>query len=337
MPFLPFVLLLAWQAISKSASFALGWATSLYFGQVPGRQGRFLSLISLAAAGWVIVLIGFAIPLMAGAAADAAGLIPRNFSVAPVHALGLGAAIVGGPPLLAGLAVWAEFHEERSVGAWLRAIPASYPSTLSLGLAVLEMVVITPYLLIQRVRHDEVTLQVPLVLREEADDDDMLETITAAARSLELEPRDVGEASGPRAWPLRIVAYAVRHLLGAVVRGRPTRVMLGAIQVYAYATNISITGPAGEAYPIRAAIEREIAFANLYLTWSEDSQRLEDELSEVYSDGRDAAQRRDRLAEVQGRIDAAELGSEEWNLLYRLRLQLEVAARDGRKAVSGRR
>ena len=31
MPFLPFVLLLAWQAISKSASFALGWATAIYF------------------------------------------------------------------------------------------------------------------------------------------------------------------------------------------------------------------------------------------------------------------------------------------------------------------
>ena len=40
MPFLPVVLVLAWQALSKSASFALGWATAIYFGQVPGRQGR---------------------------------------------------------------------------------------------------------------------------------------------------------------------------------------------------------------------------------------------------------------------------------------------------------
>ena len=50
MPFLPFVLLLAWQAISKSASFALGWATAIYFGQVPGKQGRILAVISLASA-----------------------------------------------------------------------------------------------------------------------------------------------------------------------------------------------------------------------------------------------------------------------------------------------
>ena len=47
MPFLPFVLLLVWQVIGRSASFALGWATALYFGQVPGKQGHVLALISL--------------------------------------------------------------------------------------------------------------------------------------------------------------------------------------------------------------------------------------------------------------------------------------------------
>jgi hypothetical protein len=78
-PFLPFVVLLAWQAVSRSASFALGWATSLYFGQVPGRQGRMLSVVSLVSAGWVILVIGFAIPIFGGAALEAAEIIDENF------------------------------------------------------------------------------------------------------------------------------------------------------------------------------------------------------------------------------------------------------------------
>ncbi len=81
MPFLPFVLLILWQVIGRSASFALGWATALYFGQVPGKQGHVLALISLLAAGWVLLLAGFAVPLLVGAAADALGVVPRNFDL----------------------------------------------------------------------------------------------------------------------------------------------------------------------------------------------------------------------------------------------------------------
>ena len=94
MPFLPFVLILAWQALSKSASFALGWATAIYFGQVPGRQGRILSVISLLAAGWVILATGFAIPIFAGAGLETAGIIGENFDVQAIHYFGLVAGVV---------------------------------------------------------------------------------------------------------------------------------------------------------------------------------------------------------------------------------------------------
>ena len=62
MPFLPFVLLIAWQALSRSASFALGWATTLFFGHVPGSRGRVLSIMGLLAAAWVALLIGWRCP-----------------------------------------------------------------------------------------------------------------------------------------------------------------------------------------------------------------------------------------------------------------------------------
>ena len=70
MPFLPFVLLLVWQAISRSASFALGWATALYFRpgarQAGPRAGRDQPRLGAA---WVLLLAGFAVPLLVGAAA----------------------------------------------------------------------------------------------------------------------------------------------------------------------------------------------------------------------------------------------------------------------------
>ena len=321
MPFLPFVLVLVWQALGKSASFALGWATALYFGQVPGRQGRLLSVMSLLAAGWVILVAGFAVPLLIGAALDVVGIIERNFDVTPLVVAGLLAAVVLTPPVIVAIAVYAEIPEERSLGAWLRLLPRCYLSAGSLGLAVLEMVALTPFLLFQRWRRKRVLLQVPLVVRERAEPDAMADMLRGALATIGIERLEIAEAHGPSSWPMRTVAYASRNLLGAVVRGDPIRTRADGLEILAYATNVAIMGPKADAYRARAAIHRELAFADAYLTWSEDAQRFEDELKALQHRDGDLKEHLDRL---QARIDAASLASEEWNVLYRLRLQLEV-------------
>jgi hypothetical protein len=333
-PFLPFVLLLAWQALSKSASFALGWATAIYFGQVPGRQGRILSVISLLAAGWVILVVGFAIPILAGAALEASGVIGENFDVRAIHYAALVAGVVLTPPAVAAATVYAEFHGDRSLGDWLRLIPVGYPATAMLGVSVLQMVAFTPFLLVQRWRQKRKLVQVPLVMREGTDDDDLTELVRAALASIDLRDVTVAEAKGPKSWPLRTVGFAARHLLGAVVRGEPMRLAVDELEILAYATNVSILGPKEDAYRVRAAMERELAFSDAYLTWNEDAQSFEDELREIHDSANgDIPGLRRRLAVVQERIDVASLNSEEWNVLYRLRLQAEQSAE--RKAHPG--
>jgi len=334
-PFLPFVLLLAWQALSKSASFALGWATAIYFGQVPGRQGRILSVASLLAAGWVIVVVGFAIPIFGGAILEATGVIADNFDVEAIHYVGLVAAIVLTPPFIAAMTVHAQFHEERSVGTWLRKVPVSYPATAMLGASVFQMLAFAPILLFQRWRHKRKLLQVPLVMREGTDDDDLVNAVRGALAGIGLDDVAVAEATGPKSWPLRTVGFASRHLLGAVVRGEPMRLRAGGLEILAYATNVSIQGPKEDAYRVRAAMQRELAFRNTYLTWNEEAQGFEDDLQRLHESANgDVEALRAQLDEVQERIDVASLNAEEWNVLYRLRLQLEqdVARRASERA-----
>ena len=335
MPFLPFVLLLAWQALSRAAAFALGWATALYFGQVPGSKGRTLAMVSLVSAGWVIVTLGFAVPLLIGAGLDAAGIIGRNFEVEPLHALALGLAIVLVPPANAAATVFVEFFEERSLGRWIEKVPASYPATASLGIAVLLMVVITPVLLVQRLRHRRSLLQVPVIMRPGSDDDDLTELMRTVLRQLDISDARAERVTGIRALPLRASAGAARHLLGATVRGEPMRLVAGDLEIYAYATNVAILGPRELAHRARAAIERELAFADAYVTWSDESQGFEDELRRIRheADG-DLRELVGRLEELQSRIDAAPLNGEEWNVLYRLRLQAEQAARSERESTT---
>ena len=163
MPFLPFVLLVAWQAISRSASFALAWATALFFGQVPGNKGRILSIMALVSAAWVAVAVGFGLPLAIGFVLERAAVVPRNFDVATPQAWVLVAAMALTPPAIAALSEWGEFNGWRSLGGWLRKLPMSYPGTASLGAAVLQMVVVTPFLIADRVRRRRRLLQVSVV------------------------------------------------------------------------------------------------------------------------------------------------------------------------------
>jgi hypothetical protein len=178
------------------------------------------------------------------------------------------------------------------------------------------------------------------VMREGTDDDDMATAVRNALHAIGIDDVSTTEASGPKAWPLRTVGYAARHLLGAVVRGEPMRLAADDLEVYAYATNVAILGPGETAYRVRAAVEREAAFCEAYLTWSDEAQDFEDELmaARKASNG-DVDGLRRRLDEVQDRMDTASLNSEEWNVLYRLRLQVEQASSRAadEEAAEGRR
>ena len=199
---------------------------------------------------------------------------------------------------------------------------------------VLQMVLFTPVLLMQRWRQKRKLVQVPLVMREDTDDDDLLEAVETALKAAGVDGYEVEEATGPKSWPMRTMAFPAQHLLAAVVRGEPIRVVAGDLEVLAYATNIAINGPKERAYEVRAAVEREVAFCDAYLTWNDEAQELEDALLAADNQANGDLERlRRRLDRVQARIDRASLNSEEWNVLYRLRLQVEDRA--GRRHVAG--
>ena len=332
MPFLPAILLLAWQALSRGAAFGLGWATALFFGQIPGNKGRVVSVVGLIGAAWVIATVGAGLPVAVALLGQAVGILPRTIlQVNPWLIVALGAALVLLPPLSVAFVEFAGFDRKRSLRRWLTRVPTSYLLAGSIGLAVLQMIVITPILVIRRRREGRTIIQVPVVISgAEGKEDlatDLERLLNALGHSVVRE-----ELKGPMSWPLRTMEYAARSMLNTVVEGRPIRLTAGRVEVIIHATDVSITAPDRDAYRIRAAIERELALSpTAFLTWSEDSQKLEAALLKVNAERRNGASGLasfvKRLDEVQDRIDRASLKSDEWNLLYRVRLQVEREAR----------
>jgi hypothetical protein len=328
-PFLPFILFAAYMAASRSARFALGWATALFFGQIPGNKGNMLAMVALLSLGWAILLIGGGIPLIAMLAGERLGFIPFGLGLTGWQVAAIVVGCVAGPPALAAFVELAGFEEDRSLERWLRRVPLSYPVSVSLGLGVLLMVLVAPFVILMRIRRRQALLQVPLVIRDaDSGASDVADAICGALASAGYGDAKRGTLDGPFSWPLRTIGFAARHLLGSVVRGDPQRLSADDFEVIVYATNAAVLGPKEESHRVRAAIHKHLALTGAFLTWTEESQSLEAELTRLHREsGDDLDALAPRLDELQERLDRAPLTSDEWNLLYRLRLQVERAAR----------
>jgi hypothetical protein len=311
------------RALGYALSFSLGWATSLFFGQIPGGKERVVSMLSALSLAWVVVTYiggGFAAITLILHAAGLVTLQDPTIDAEQIH--GMTAGIVGLPPLIAFLAELSDLNEDFSLLRWLRRIPASYAVALSLGVGVALMLLIGPIVLVRRRRAGRDTHHIPVLVADGrfdelvADIADELERATGRSAT-------VGALAGLWSLPMRVMRYAAAQLFNSVVRVPPVIVVAGDVEVAAHAVDVNVTAPAKDAYWLRAALYKRFGVARMHLTWTADTQALERRLWELHADeslsGSERARRLDRL---ERDVDRAAIGSDEWNVLYRIVLQL---------------
>jgi len=322
MPFFP--LFIVWQVFGKSSTFALGWATSLFFGQIPGNKGRVVSAASVLSLAWVLLLIVVGPVLVASIGADAFGFIDLDrmdfIKLDDVLMPLFGLLFI--PPLITLMAELSRIYETVSLRRWVSRLPLSYPIALSLGLGLFLMLLVTPVLQLRRAREGRATQHLPLLVKE-GRFDDLVRDIEPWLQELARTQVRREEYRGIASWPLRVLRFAAARLLRSVVADAPVRLRAGATEVAIFATNLSITAPKTEVYRYRAALHKRLALTEAFLTWSEVPQHFEAELMKLHHGKLSLADRIVALERLQEEIDASEMKSDEWDVLYRLRLQVE--------------
>ena len=308
------------RALGKATTFSLGWATSLFFGQIPGGKERVVSMLSAVALAWLLVsYVGggvTAVGLLLSAAGRAA---PNEDTLDRVQVIALGIVLL--PPLLTYIGQKADLSEEFSLRRWLLTLHTSYPIALSLGASVLLMLIIGPIVLLRRRRAGLRTHHIP-VLVPEGRFGDLVDDIIDELGTVAGRPAVAGDLAGLWAVPMHTMRYAAKRLLGSVVRDRPVIVVAGRYEVTAHATDVNVTAPVKDAYWLRARLYKRVALGRMYLTWSADTQAFEERLWKVHLDsGATNAERLKRLERLEHDIDRAAIGSDEWNVLYRIVLQ----------------
>lgn len=311
---------------------SLGWATILLFGKVSGRKQAVLLGIALGAVVWVLLLIGVALPDV-GTALLAFVPAPSFVSRDLIRlAMLVGAVAL---PLAIGIAaVYVTDESHRPTGAGLGiALLRGYPFTFLLALTIAFLAVIAVVRKVQGLTQRWDSAHLPVVVKPGGYD----RVLAQLEDVLHQGGLDVRREPAPRVLsiPPRLLARVAGSGLGALVPDRLMLLKAPGLEALVYPSDISILGTTRRLAHARALIAAELTTAPAYLTTSAESERVEDQLAGLADDvdARSAPDVQRRLAGVDRELMRLTVPFDEWETVYRKRLQVERDAL--RRSASG--
>lgn len=304
---------------------ALGWASSLLFGRVPRSHQIFLTLMMAASFAWLVMLLALVLPTV-GSLLLSATPHPPFVNQAWLGFVLLVAVVV--LPLMVGLAGFlVPAEEERPAGT---ALPIEmlrgYLLTPLIGGLLIFLAGVGMGRKIRSKRHGWSVDHVPIVVKPGGYDQmvaDLHDGLEAAAL-----PTAAQEA--PRV--LTLPAWLLTRVAGSNVRRlRPDRLMTLTgpdLNIGIYPSDIAIAGTTRMRTRARAAILARLATTAAHQTTSAEAQEVEDRLLRLARAGGTAGQlSRDEARVAFEVIDSdlldLEIPTDEWDILFRLRLQFE--------------
>jgi hypothetical protein len=309
---------------------SLGWATLLLFGKVSGRRQTLLLLIALAALAWVIVLIGVLIPAVAVFLLAAVPL-PAFVDQTWIR-LGMlvAAALI---PILVGVAALVVADaDRRPKGARdvLVGVLRGYPFTLLLAVTVGFLAAVSIIRKVRSLARRHEDAHVPLIVQP-GGYDAVLEDLEAV---LDASGIDVTRVPAPAilSIPPKLLGAVAGPSLGELVPDRLMLLRATGLEILVYPSDLAISGTKTLVARSRAVIAAKLTESPAYMTTTAEAERVEDDIRALAggvaaaAGGRGGMPRPElppRLDELDRQLVALSIDFDEWETLYRERLQVE--------------
>ncbi|HEX8940618.1 MAG TPA: hypothetical protein VF763_10700 [Candidatus Limnocylindrales bacterium] len=325
----------------KLVNSALGWASLLLFGRVPQNKQILLSVVTLGSVAWVVCLLGVLLPDL-GALLLAAVPLPHFVDRTWVRLAMLAGAIV--LPLLIGagsLVLLDKARRPKGAGL-LVGLLRGYPFSLLLAVTLVFLAAIASVRKARTLVRRWEDAHVPVVVKPGGYDrvvDELRAAMDGAGLGVERRAAPVVLSA-----PARLLAVMAGPGVQQLVPDRLAELAAPSLEVLVYPSDIAIAGRKDEVAAARAAIATRLTRAPAYLTTSAEAQAVEDQLESTARlvqgagrrPGEDVGHRaRTDLRRVDTRLASLTVAYEEWEVLYRMRLQVErdlLAAETGRAA-----
>jgi hypothetical protein len=317
--------------VAKTLSKIFGLATMAFFGRMPSRDDDRMALIGLASITWIPILAALAWPPIAEFMLPFA---PEDDALLRWLALGFAVAL----PLAVG-AIVATLHNHEDatpLHRWKHVLHGFWYTPV-IGFAVTGVILAVPFVktshLIQRFDVERLLVMIP-----EGTYDDALDHIVASLRRRGVTA-EVEEPSRVIGGMFRLLGYVLGHIFDREVADRLLTVRGqdrdgGWYEINVHAADLSIVGKEPQTCRIHAILAEELDERQVYFTWDDDSQALEDRMRDVRVQLEAGEQPDlDEVRQLAEDLAGLQLDKEEWNNVRRNLYRLE---RDAYAMAAGR-
>jgi hypothetical protein len=300
------------RQLGRILTLAFNWATTVLFGRVQENQ-LYLSGMAAAAVVWPVVLAGIAFPSFA---TFLLGFFTLPEWVEPWVRVAMLAFAILLPLLVGFLSSRLPDEERRPRGrALLETVLRGYPNSVALFVVIVWMMIVAPIGKARALLKRWESVHVPIAVK--------LGGYERVVGDLERTLDDSGIPTERRRAPW---AYELPGRVLAALGGPTVRTLVPAelwqlagkgFEMTLHPMDLSLLGTKLTLARARAAIVRELTFTAAYQTWTRKAQELEERIER-------AARGDDDLDAIGSELKNTELSFEEWEILYRLLLQVRL-------------
>jgi hypothetical protein len=299
------------RQVGRLVQLAFNWATLVLFGQVAKDKQLFLSLMALFALVWPVAIAGVAVPSL--------GTFLLGFVTVPPWLdlwvrLGMLALAVLAPIGVGFLAIKMRDQRPRGLGL-VKALLAGYPNALALAVVLLWLMIVTPVMKLIAMAHRHDAGHIPISVKP-GGYDVVVDDLRAALERADLSVRH-SFAPWPLTLPGRILALVGGAGVRALVPQHLSQLRASDFVMTIHPMDLALSGKRRALARARAALVRELTFTQAYQTWTKESHEIEDALMA-------AAEGRADLRAIGARLDEIDIPFEEWEILYRMLLQVRL-------------
>ncbi len=309
----------------RALTTTLGWASTLLFGRVSKDRQVLLAAVTFGSVVWVALAVGVLVPDV-GSFLLAFVPVPDFIDPAWVR---IGMLVAAIPlPLLVGAAVTMLVDPaDRGSGADLvKQVLRGYPLTISLAFVLVFLALVGTVRKLRVLVKRWSDLHIPLVVQPggyEAVVGDLEAALDDAGLDVALR-----DAPAVLAMPGRLLATIAGPSVRRLVPERLRMLSGQGIEVLVHQSDIAISGGSVESARARAAIAGRLATSAAWRTTSDEAQAIEDRLAALVRshDGHAATMTpaaAAELADIDRALATLEVDADEWEVLYRVRLQVE--------------
>jgi hypothetical protein len=199
--------------------------------------------------------------------------------------------------------------------SFVRALLAGYPNALALAVVLLWLMILTPVMRVIAVARRQESGHIPIAVKP-GGYDAVVDDLRAALERAGIAVRHTF-APWPLTLPGRILALAGGAGVKALVPQHLSQLRGSDFVMTVHPMDLSLAGKRQALAHGRAALVRELTFTQAYQTWTKEAHEIEDALMA-------SAEGRAELDVIGARLDKLDLPFEEWEILYRMLLQVRL-------------